>query len=147
MPKAFRRHRKMRIENIETRSSMIDTGCSPCEYQASRIEYRKQGQSLLEYIILVSIVAAVVVVMSPSIKRSVQAVVKVTADQLAAQNQADQRADATSSYLVNAFTSTRVTSNKWVQEVPGGITDYIYGDETNSTANSLTNLGFTNRRQ
>src|SRR3990167_6310436 len=113
MPKALRRHRKMRTENIETGSSMLVAGCSAeIEYRASRIKYQfqgkrimhaKHGQSLLEYVILISIVGAVLVAMGPYMKRGVQAVVKVTADQLANQEQAEQSVD--SGYLVEAFST------------------------------------------
>ena len=100
------------------------------------------GQTLLEYIVLVSIVAAALGVMSPLFKRGIQSIVKVTADQMAPQNESEQ--DPESGYLVNAFTSRRETSEKIVHDVLD-IKEYIFNDISNETSQSLTNLGFTNR--
>lgn len=104
------------------------------------------GQTLLEYVILAGIVAAVLVAMGPMLKRSVQSIVKITADQLAPQNESEQTVeDETSSYLVNAFTARRVRTDKRLFE-QFNAKSYVYDDTISTLSNSHYNLGFTNRR-
>ena len=108
------------------------------------------GQTLLEYIILIGIIVTVLVAMSPYLKRGIQSVIRVTADQLQFQNEAEQSLaeGVGSSYLMNSFTTSNTYTDKLVREVPGGKTSYIYdGDHTEKITTSLTNLGFYNRSE
>ena len=114
----------------------------------SKLRPENKAQTILEYVTLIGIITVVMVTITPYLKRSVQSVVKVTADQMGVQNAADQtdpKVDQKSSYIVEAFTSTKVSNDKQLREIPGGKTQYIYGDRTESISNSLQNLGFTNR--
>lgn len=50
----------------------------------------KQGQSSLEYVVLISIVAMALIAMIPAIKRGSHSLIKITADQIGNQAEADQ---------------------------------------------------------
>ncbi len=104
-----------------------------------------RGQTLLEYVILIGIITAALVAMAPYMKCGIQSIVKVTADQLGQQNEADQKIDATSAYLVNTFLSSKISQEKMAREWVGGGTSYTYDDNTNVESTSLTNLGLTDR--
>lgn len=103
---------------------------------------KPSGQTLLEYLVLIGIVTAVVAALSPYMKRSVQSIIKVTADQLAVQTSADQ--GVSGSYLINALSRQNVTTSKQLQEA-GATKTYIYNDVTSGSSQSLTNLGFSQR--
>ncbi len=104
-----------------------------------------RAQTLLEFTAIIGLVVVALVVMSPLFKRSIQSVIKVTADQLAPQNASEQATDESRGYLVNSFTVSRVSSTKFEREAPSGITEYVTPDETvNTTTSSFTNMGFTN---
>jgi len=101
-----------------------------------------KAQSLLEYAVLIGIVAGVVMAMGPYLKRGVQSIVKVTADQLAPQNLADQSSN--SGYLINAFTAVRGTSQRGFKEMLD-VKDYTYDETTEEHSMTLTNLGIINK--
>lgn len=120
-----------------------------------------RAQTLLEYLILVGIITVVLFAMYHGVKRGVQSVVKITADQIGNQQKADQRAPnlskpeivpgpndqqpvAVSGYLVEAYTATRATNQKGVQELFGDV-GYFYNESVLTNSNSLTNLGFNPR--
>ncbi len=102
----------------------------------------KKAQSIMEYLILVGIVTAVIVSMSTSLKRSIQSYVKVTADQIGSQQDAEQQVELGKGYLEEAASSTDTSMSKTTSDVVGTIS-YAYNDRTQITSNSLTNLGFT----
>ncbi len=129
--------RKTKTHNL--RPSAFD----PRKSAFTNIFNLQNGQALAEYVILVSIVAAVFVAMSAPVKRGIQSVIKYTADQLAPQNEAEQNINSQSGYVTDAFTATRTTVDKQTQETPGGITNYIYNDTTHEASNTQTNLGFS----
>ena len=108
------------------------------------IETCSKAQSLLEYVVLIGIVTAALVAMTPYLKRGVQGIVKVMADQIGAQNEADQSPDTNSGYLVNAFTAHRASTDKQLIERLNNKT-YIYTDTSVKSDSSVTNLGFTNQ--
>ena len=120
-----------------------------------------KAQTLLEYLILIGIITVVLFAMYHGVKRGVQSVIKVTADQIGNQQRADQRAPnlsnaaivpgpndqqpvAVSGYLVEAYTATRATNQKGVQELFGDV-GYVYNESVLTNSNSLTNLGFNPR--
>lgn len=107
---------------------------------------RDKGQSLLEHIMLASIVIGALVVMSVFIRRGIQAAVKVAADQIGRQNEAEFREDATSGYLVNSYTSTRSRSTKTTLQRPSAADSlgYLYDDRVRQETRTLSNLGFRN---
>lgn len=105
------------------------------------------AQTLVEYVILIGIVAIVLTAMGPLIKRTIQAFVKVAADQLAPQGDAEQDITEKSGYLINSSTQTITDRHKRVQEVQGGpfYVEYFFYDTVTGTANTAVNMGFTNR--
>lgn len=104
----------------------------------------KRAQTLLEYLILVGIVAAVFIGIGPLFRRSVQAVVKIAADQLGNQQDSEQAIDETSGYLADELVVTRGSQVKRHRESPGGVTEYITADRTDVSTATITNMGFTN---
>ncbi len=109
-----------------------------------------KGQTVVEYIVLIGIITVALFYMGPLFKRGVQSLVKVTADQIGNQQNADQdfvNADdpgATGGYLVGSNTGVTSHVSKKV-ETPGwgGVADITVNETTNTAADSLTNLGKT----
>lgn len=115
-----------------------------------------KAQTLLEYLILIGIVTVVLFAMYQAMKRGIQSVIKITADQIGNQQKADQVTPAfsnaaivntvegaisTSGYLAEAYTATRVSNQKEVQDGFGDV-GYFYEERVSTNSNSLTNLGF-----
>jgi predicted PurR-regulated permease PerM len=114
--------------------------------------FTRRGQSVLEYTIIVGIVVVLLTYMGTSIKRGVQSLVKVAADQVGDQSNADQDFnDAQQGYMIASNTVMSDTNNKQVTE-----TGYIpqsgnafYRTQTNfdettyTMTNSITNGGFS----
>ena len=82
--------------------------------------------------------------MNQIIKRGIQGIVKVTADQIGNQQNAEQKITPTSGFLIEAYTSTRANIGKDTREL-GGSYDYIFDDLVQTFSNSQVNLGFTNK--
>ena len=97
------------------------------------------GQSMVEYTIVLSIVVLVLFAMNPLIKRTSQGMIKVVADQIGIQNQADQQFDG-SGHLQKSLTTTRASMIKETQEFLG-TTNYIYDDTIETKVKSQSNLG------
>ena len=103
------------------------------------------GQTVLEYVLLIGIVTLALVYMGTDLKRGLQSVVKVTADQMGNQVQSDQDFDMTTQkgFLLNS------TSNTWQKQQT--IKEEMFGDTrtqegifTESLTNSITNTGLSN---
>ncbi|MFA5059283.1 MAG: hypothetical protein WC676_01470 [Candidatus Omnitrophota bacterium] len=101
-----------------------------------------RGQSLMEYIILVGIVSTALVVMSPPIRRGLQDVVRLAADQLAPQSASEQESGATDQYVVNSVSNSHSIMNRQLIHQVNDIT-YVFNDEITSSSDSLVNMGFT----
>ena len=141
-------HIKRKLTQIRRKSLTHNLRLSALDSRKSaltNIFNLRNGQTLLEYVILVSIVAAAIIAMSPALKRGIHSVIKVSADQLAPQSEAEQEIDSTSGYLVDSFSSTRFAGDKLLEESPGGKTKFTYDDLSEEKTQTLTNLGFTNR--
>jgi len=118
----------------------------------------RKAQSLLEYIFLIGIVTMVFFAMSTFIKRGLQGVIKVTADQIGNQQDseqkiisgrpelvnAEQKIDPKAGHLVEAYTATQSNIGKTTRELDGGY-QYIFDDKVLTSSNSVANLGFTNK--
>lgn len=100
------------------------------------------AQSLMEYTIVISIVTAVLVAMNTFLRRGVQGMVKLLADEVGNQQEAEQDFSEESGHLESSDSVTKVTSIKITQQELGNIT-YGYGEriETFSVMNSF--LGAT----
>jgi sulfur relay (sulfurtransferase) DsrC/TusE family protein len=112
----------------------------------------RRGQSIIEYTIVIGIVTVALYYMGTGIKRGVQMLVKVTADQVGNQENSDQDFnDDQQGYMENSTSLMQETNNKMVQETgyinASGTSLYLsntaYNDSTYTSANTITNGGFT----
>jgi len=111
----------------------------------------RRGQTILEYTIMVGIVVIVLSYMGTGIKRGVQSLVKVTADQVGNQQNSDQDFNDTQTGFMEGSNS-QVIENKYKQAteqgyIPAsGIAAYTsnttYNESTYSSTNTMTNSGF-----
>jgi hypothetical protein len=104
----------------------------------------RDAQSLLEYILLIGIITTSLLAMGTLLKRGIQGIVKITADQIGNQQNAEQKITPTSGYLIEAYTSTQSNIKKNTRELNGAV-DYIFDDRVDTFSNSLVNLGFFNK--
>jgi hypothetical protein len=106
---------------------------------------KKNGQSMLEYITLIGIVAVVFTTMGVFIQRGAQGMIKMVADQIGVQNEADQQVDDPSDgYLVNTYIVSQSAADKGRQERLG-VFNYIYDDNLATQIITVTNEGFQER--
>jgi uncharacterized protein (UPF0333 family) len=101
----------------------------------------KKGQTILEYTILLGVIVIVMSAMGPMLKRGIQSLIKVVADQVGVQQNAEQKFDETG-HLEASYTSTRGSMDKQTLDFIGQ-TMYIFNDLTATQSNALINLGFT----
>lgn len=100
-----------------------------------------QGQTILEYALLIMIVTMVLVYMGTDFKRGIQSMVKVTADQLGNQANSDQDFSYQSSgFLMNSSTRTWQRRQQLSNETQG-IVSPKQGDFVETLTNTLTNAG------
>ena len=102
------------------------------------------GQTLREYAVLIGIISAALMSVSPFLKRSIQSVVKVTTDQMQPQNDADQLIDKSTGYLENAFITARGANTRQLKESKGGKAEYIFHEHSETISDTTTKLEFTN---
>ncbi|HQP10280.1 MAG TPA: hypothetical protein PKV41_02715 [Candidatus Omnitrophota bacterium] len=102
---------------------------------------KTRGQVIAEYTMVIGVVVMVLMAMSVMIKRGLQGMVKVVADQVGNQKDADQKVEK-SGYLVSQYTSTRMSSDAIESEFLG-VKNYIRDDTTQTITTTVTNLGFT----
>jgi Flp pilus assembly pilin Flp len=108
---------------------------------------RCRGQTILEYTILVGIVSVVLYYMGTGIKRGVQSMIKVTADQVGNQQNADQDYNlSTQGYVEVSNTFTQMGNTDQTAEL-GTNSSYmenkIYDETTTTLTNTITNGGFS----
>ena len=101
----------------------------------------KKAQSILEYTILLGAIVAIMFAMGPMLKRGTQSLIKVVADQVGIQQNAEQKFDKTG-HLESSYTATRSSTDKQTQDFVG-TTIYSFNDVADTTSNALINLGFT----
>lgn len=123
-----------------------------------------RGQTVVEYIVLIGIVTAALFFMGPLFKRGVQSLVKVTGDQIGNQLNADQDVVARDynnpvegvSFLNSSLTDVQAGVNRTTRKgvygrVNGQIQDLGYteigvNESTDTTADTVTDLGYTPRQ-
>ena len=114
--------------------------------------FARRGQSILEYTIIVGIVTVVLYYMGTGIKRGVQSLVKVTADQVGNQQNSDQDFnDTRQGYMQGSNSTTQEANNKQTTElgyIPASgnaveITNIFVNESTDTMTNTITNGGFT----
>lgn len=106
----------------------------------NRRNFRAQG--VLEYIILIGIIVVALIAMTQAIKRGAQSIIKEGADQLAAQQNADQSFGNTTGHLDGQNTVSSDDRQKQIIERVG-IINYVQDDASFTFMNSSTNMGFT----
>ena len=118
---------------------------------------RSPGQTFIEYTIMVGVLVTVLVAMTPMIRRGIQAMVKITADQLGSQQNSEQiggasqqnsqEAEASSRFgrLINSITSAQVTTNVLKREFSGQTSmDYMgNGEQVRTKTKVYLNQGFS----
>ncbi len=100
---------------------------------------QQSAQTVLEYVLMISVVTAIIMAMSTMVRRSAQSMVKVVADQVGFQQNAEQD-DPDSGYLVRMTTEARQDQQKRVIERPDNI-DYFFNETSTAEVESRTNLG------
>ena len=109
--------------------------------------FARRGQSILEYTIIVGIVTVVLYYMGTGIKRGVQSLIKVTADQVGNQQNADQDFnDVQQGYMISSFSNTQEINNKqisengWISNITNSAAYQMNTSFSESTVtNSITN--------
>ena len=118
--------------------------------------FARRGQTLLEYTILIGIITVVLYYMGTSIKRGVQSLVKVTADQVGNQQNADQDFnDNQQGYMQASNSATQESRNKQITEIgyiPASgnavyVTNISVNESTDTMTNTITNGGFSQTGQ
>ena len=104
--------------------------------------HRTRAQSLGEYVILVSIVAAAAAAMFPLVKRGTQSLIKAGADQIGEQKTAEQDFNGASGFTDSMNAQSQTKSFSDVSETAGTRDIQTY-DESVMATNTLTNMGFT----
>ena len=100
---------------------------------------REPGQSLMEMVLLVTLVTTALVFMSVHVKRTSQGLMRSAADQLGDQSGAEQ--DFSQSFLQNSATVSRATATTAYRSV-GGVISSNSAERTEMLSNSLVNTGF-----
>ena len=101
----------------------------------------KKGQTILEYTILLGAIVLVMFAMGPMLKRGTQSLIKVVADQVGVQQNAEQKFDE-SGHLEASYTATRGFTDKQTFDT-AGMKTYVFNDVTTTDSGALVNLGFT----
>ena len=104
----------------------------------------KKGQSILEYTIVLGVIVIIMFTMGPMLKRGTQSLIKLVADQVGVQKNADQRFDD-SGHLEASYAAARGSMDKQTLDFVGSTTD-VFNDLTSTQSNALINLGFTEQR-
>lgn len=99
-----------------------------------------EGQTIIEYSIVLVSVAIVLSTMAPLVQRSTQGMIRMVADQVGVQENGDQEFGETG-YLKSSYISTETQIDTRTKEL-GGETIYEYGDATVMVTNAFINLGF-----
>ena len=104
----------------------------------------KKAQAILEYTTVLGVIIIIMFTMGPMLKRGTQSLIKLVADQVGAQQNAEQKFDE-SGHLEASYTATRSFTDKQDQDF-AGTTRYLFADSTTTETNAFMNLGFTEER-
>jgi len=111
--------------------------------ETARLQIFSGGQTFIEYTILISVVLILLFMISPMMRRTTQSLVRLVADQIGNQADADQ-SGGEAGYMESVYMHSRTDRQKTVSERMGSLqTDYLDLDEL--TSNQVTNLGYTER--
>ena len=114
--------------------------------QKGRGKKSSEGQVFLEYTMILGVIVLIVFAMNPMIKRGIQGMIKVVADQVGIQGNSDQRFDESghlerSSILTHAYING--TRDEYVGIDGRSIINYISDDVISTNTTMRSNLGFT----
>lgn len=101
------------------------------------------GQTVLEYLLLIGIIMMALIYMGTDVKRGFQSVIKVTADQIGNQANSDQDFNSTQGYLINSWSGMIQNHQQTLHEHNGIVSTFI-NDVTQSGTASYTNQGTSN---
>ena len=115
------------------------------------LSLNQSAQTIVEYAAVLAIITAVLIAMTPVIRRGTQGMIRTVADQVGIQNESDQIKGAQSEkdqgYLVYSYSATRMDTNKEKKEFVR-VTNYVFaGDTISTTSNTFLNLGFVETLQ
>lgn len=96
---------------------------------------------MMEYTIILGIIALVLMAMGPMLKRGTQGLIKLVSDQIGVQNNAEQAFDERG-HLESTYISVRSKTNKISAALPGKV-GYGYLEQVDTRSNELVNMGFT----
>lgn len=85
----------------------------------------KKAQTFIEYILVISIVTAILIAMSTMLRRTVQGMVKAVADQVGFQQNAEQQKGSATGYVGDIKIYSQKDQQKQVRDRLGNIT-YSY---------------------
>ncbi|MDE1921240.1 MAG: hypothetical protein KGJ09_05470 [Candidatus Omnitrophica bacterium] len=114
--------------------------------------FTRNAQTIVEYAILVSLVMVALYYMGTGIKRGVQSLVKVTADQVGSQQNADQDfTNPQTGFMLASNTQMGATTGDWNAETGyingSGVTHFMattgYSEASVTMTNTITNGGFS----
>lgn len=111
---------------------------------SSIVSLPRKGQTILEYTIVLGVIVIIMSAMGPMLKRGTQSLIKVVADQVGVQQNAEQKFDERG-HLDASYASTRGSMDKQTLDSIG-VTTYIFNDLTTTQSNALMNLGYTEER-
>ena len=100
----------------------------------------QKAQTILEYTVVIGLVVAILITMGPYFQRLIQGSIKLTADQIGFQENADQ--DFSVGYLQASHTIADTILNGTIEEDGAGTTTYFYDDTIATTSNAQVDLGF-----
>ena len=101
------------------------------------------AQILLEHVLLIGVVLLALIAMGPMMRRTLQSVIKITADEIGAQKDSDQDFNSDRGYLVESNTQTTYSRKIRHLDIPGLAIKNILEEVTDTTTFTITNLGFT----
>ena len=103
------------------------------------------GQTIVEYTMVLSLIMVVILAMQPMIKRAGQGMIKLMADQIGNQQEADQRSfyanSITEGHMERAIARTQAVMDSQTVEFLG-MTNYVSDDRIETDSEQQSNLGF-----
>ena len=100
-----------------------------------------KAQSLMEYTIVIGIIITVMFAMSAQIKRGTQGMIKVVADQIGNQKNADQKFVEEDGFMREAHLTTKAQTEQTTRDKDGRVT-YYFNDRTETETYTASSLGF-----
>jgi len=99
----------------------------------------QKGQTFIEYTIILGVIVGLLFAMTPLVKRETQAMIKIVADQVGVQKNAEQEF-GDGGYMKSSSSDMQVSKDKQTQET-GGSTRYTFDDETRVSSVTDIDLG------